>query len=147
MKKTIRVSQQKGPVLDISTDMIQPVLEKLVQIVVDFHWMARRYCDGRSTYAPHLLNEHVRVLQQMGIELNPTGDNAVFARDGAGRVYDKLPEDAVRLAEHDDLRYTLLEAIEAWRAKNGNREHIFFTCMCKSCGELRHAWRKVFPET
>lgn len=57
-------------------------INKLIEIVKDFHWMARRYVDGRSTYAPSLFNDHVRALQQMGIELNPGSDNTIWANDG-----------------------------------------------------------------
>lgn len=57
---------------------------KIREILKDFHWMARRYVDGRSTYATSLFNEHVRALIKMGIELNTTGDNTVWARDGGG---------------------------------------------------------------
>lgn len=28
-------------------------------IIADLHWMARRYADGRRTYVPKMLNDHV----------------------------------------------------------------------------------------
>lgn len=71
--------------------------ETLRLIVRNFHWMARRYADGRSTYATRLFNEHVRTLLSMGVELDPTGDETIWARDGMGRAYDKLSDEEASL--------------------------------------------------
>ena len=61
--------------------------------------MARRYADGRSSYAPGRFNDHVRALQGLGFEFH---NNApLFARDGMGRDFDRLTEDDVRSAELD----------------------------------------------
>lgn len=38
----------------------------LRKIVTDFHWMARRYADGRSSYVARMFNEHTRAMIQMG---------------------------------------------------------------------------------
>lgn len=67
--------------------------EILREIVVDYHWMARRYSDGRSTYATSLFNQHTRTLLDLGIELNRTSDNTIWARDGMGPRYDGLSEE------------------------------------------------------
>lgn len=61
-------------------------------IVVDLHWMARRYADGRMSYAPALFNDHTRALLALGIVLNPTADGTVWARDGQGRDFDALTD-------------------------------------------------------
>lgn len=74
-------------------------IEKLLEIVTDFHWMARRYADGRMSYATSLFNDHTRVLQSMDIELNPTADGVLFAQDGMGRPFDGLTDDQARLAQ------------------------------------------------
>lgn len=65
----------------------------LEAVVRDLHWMARRYVDGRSSYAPGLFNDHVRTLQRLGIELNPTGDGTIWARDAMGRAFDGLTDE------------------------------------------------------
>ena len=65
----------------------------LEAIVGDLHWQARRYADGRSSYATGLFNGHTRALLAMGIELNPTGDGTVWARDAMGRAFDGLTDE------------------------------------------------------
>src|SRR5690606_41919010 len=67
-------------------------LEALRRIVVDLHWRARRYVDGRTSYATRLFNDHTRALVALGVELNRTSDGTIWARDGMGRAYDGLPE-------------------------------------------------------
>lgn len=64
----------------------------LRNVVVDLHWMARRYVDGRQSYATGLFNEHTRALVALGIPLNPTGDGTIWARDGGGRGFDGLTD-------------------------------------------------------
>lgn len=68
-------------------------LEALRRIAVDFHWMARRYADGRSSYVTGLFNDYTRALLAMGVELNPTGDGTIWARDAMGRAYDGLTDE------------------------------------------------------
>jgi len=88
-------------------------VEKLIEIVRDFHWMARRYADDRMSYVTSLFNEHVRALQQMGIKLNPTGDETIWARDKMGSAYDGLPEDeqlSLNLKEDKDAK--LIQSIQ-----------------------------------
>lgn len=57
---------------------------KLEAIAIDLAWLARRYCDGRQTYAPSIYNEHARALLEMGVQLNATGDGLIWAKDGDG---------------------------------------------------------------
>jgi hypothetical protein len=78
--------------------------EALRQIVVDFHWMARRYCSGRSSYATSLFNDHVRALLRLGVKLKRGTDDTIWALDGMGRELAGLTPD-----EWD-------EAVEAERA-------------------------------
>lgn len=59
--------------------------------------MARRYVDGRSSYSTGLFNEHVRVLIKIGIELNYTGDDTIWAKDSMGRAYDGLTDEEASL--------------------------------------------------
>jgi hypothetical protein len=64
----------------------------LKRYCADLHWMARRYVDGRSSYAPSMFNGITRGLLSMGVQLNATGDGIIWARDGMGRGFDKLSE-------------------------------------------------------
>lgn len=65
--------------------------------VRDLHWMARRYADMRSTYAPSMLNEHTRALLAAGVHIK----EPYFARDGGGRRFDGLTEAEVAAAADD----------------------------------------------
>lgn len=66
--------------------------ELLRRVARDFHWMARRYADGRMTYATGLFNDHTRLLLSLGVELNNC-DGTLFAQDGMGRKYDGLTDE------------------------------------------------------
>lgn len=68
-----------------------PIDPELIEIINELHWMARRYADGRSTYAPVTFNECTRKLLKRGIKLNKP-DKVLFATDGMGRNYDRLSE-------------------------------------------------------
>lgn len=65
---------------------------RLREIARNLHWMARRYCDGRGSYATGMFNDLTRELLAMGIELNPTGDGTIWARDDRGRGFDGLTD-------------------------------------------------------
>jgi len=71
----------------------------LERIVVDLHWMARRYADGRASYATGLFNGHTRDLIRLGIHLNPTGDGTIWARDRMGRGCDGLTDEEAAMGE------------------------------------------------
>lgn len=64
----------------------------LRHIASDLHWMARRYADGRQSYATSLFNEHVRALLRMGVTFN-ISDKIIWARDVQGRNLDGLSEE------------------------------------------------------
>lgn len=65
--------------------------------VRDLHWMARRYADMRSSYAPGMFNRHTRALLAAGVDLKAPH----FARDGMGRSFDGLTEQEVQAAAED----------------------------------------------
>lgn len=52
------------------------------QIVRDIHWMARRYADGRNTYAPSMFNQAIKKAVEGGW-LQGTDDEPLYARDGS----------------------------------------------------------------
>jgi len=60
--------------------------EELKQIIQDTIWMAFRYVDGRSTYAPSMFNMAVHKLDSLGLSHLHAGDatanNRRFAEDG-----------------------------------------------------------------
>lgn len=66
---------------------------ELKVIAKDLHWMARRYADGRSSYATSLFNRHTRKLLRLGVELNQCGEGTIWARDSMGRRFDGLSDD------------------------------------------------------
>lgn len=108
------------------TDLLSR-MDVLTAAVRDFHWMARRYADERSSYAPNMFNKHTRACLSIGISFR----DALFARDGMGRAFDRLTDGEAAAAERDmpkgmrgnvwrdeemaDLRKRLSEALEAIR--------------------------------
>lgn len=59
--------------------------KELEQIILDIHWMARRYADGRRSYAVSMFNDAVSKAVEMGLNLKldtvvtpPT----IYAKDG-----------------------------------------------------------------
>lgn len=73
------------------------ISRELKEAIRCFHWMARRYADGRSSYAPTKFNDHVRMIVDTGIGLN----HPLYARDGMGRKFDGLTDEEVAAAEAD----------------------------------------------
>ena len=72
--------------------------EQLRTLFRDMHWMARRYCDGRATYATSTFNKITKDALRLGIDLDVTyrADGTVFAHDSGGRTCDGLlAEEAV----------------------------------------------------
>jgi hypothetical protein len=74
---------------------------------VEFHWMARRYCDGRMSTVVSSVNGIARDLIEAGIPLHEPR----FARDGMGRSFDGLTEAEALAAQEDMPRgHAFLEA-------------------------------------
>jgi len=75
LEKTPKISNQ---------EKIQ-ILEHLLQETL---WMARRYADGRSTYAPKMFNDVVHTLDALGLQHLLVGDDGKrFADDGGLGIY------------------------------------------------------------
>ena len=55
--------------------------EKLEHIIIHTLWMARRYADGRSTYAPGMVNEAIDMALELGIDLGGPPEE-IYAEDG-----------------------------------------------------------------
>ena len=54
----------------------------LEEIIRDIIWMARRYADGRSTYAPDMFNRAADRAIQLGITWKHDKNGEVYATDG-----------------------------------------------------------------
>lgn len=76
--------------MDTPQEFTPEQVAKLIDVIIDFHWMARRYADGRMTYATSLFNNHTDALLELGIPLNMTADQTLYAQDGMGRRFDGL---------------------------------------------------------
>lgn len=59
----------------------QNVLNDLERIIGETLWMARRYADGRSTYAPETVNKCIDLALELGIELDGPPEE-MYAKDG-----------------------------------------------------------------
>ena len=57
-------------------------IESLKSIIADFHWMARRYADGRRSYCASLFNQRTQEALMLGVVLNSTSDKTVWAKFG-----------------------------------------------------------------
>lgn len=64
---------------DATLDAALTALATLLGLVPDLHWQARRYCDGRATYAVWDFNRATRHLLALGVALNATGDGTIWA--------------------------------------------------------------------
>jgi hypothetical protein len=107
--KTKRELEAENAVLRRENDTLR-------RVAGDLAWMARRYCDGRMSYAPSLYNDYVRALLALGVPLNPTGDGTIWARDGMGRGYDGLGEEEAAMGGDK------ANAVGRWAA--GQRERV-----------------------
>ena len=101
--------------------------EELKRFCVDLQWMAKRYAEGRQTYAPSTVNNITRRLIEMGLPLNPCGEGTVWARDGGGRSFSSLSEEEWNkgepLSKWDTIAYN--EEFKALRAENQRLREAF----------------------
>lgn len=94
---------------EIEINKLRQENEALRKIAVDLHWMARRYADGRQSYATSLFNEHTRKLLEFNIKLNETGDHTIWARDGGGRAFDGLTNQEAGMGEKPEWTWSGIE--------------------------------------
>jgi hypothetical protein len=66
--------------------------QRLRHIAAELHWMARRYVDWSRTYVTGMFNDRTRELLRLGVKLNSTDDEIIWARDGMGRGFDGLTD-------------------------------------------------------
>ena len=46
-------------------------IDALIGIIHNTFWMARRYANGRQTYAPNIINDCLEKLHTLGIDIDP----------------------------------------------------------------------------
>ena len=60
--------------------------QQLRRVIYEIHWMARRYATGRSSYAPSMFNDALKVAIDLGCDIRPdVADNdKIYADYGYG---------------------------------------------------------------
>jgi hypothetical protein len=81
---------------------------RVLEDLRDLHWMARRYADGRQSYATGLFNGITRRLIKLGVKLNPTSHETFWARDAMGRPFDRLSDEEASMGQQ-------LTEFDIWR--------------------------------
>lgn len=69
----------------VPVEDVQTIARALTGVAEDLQWPARRYADGRSSYAVGMVNEATRVLIALGLRINPdqtVTPPTVWAEDG-----------------------------------------------------------------
>lgn len=56
--------------------------DQLKYIIRETLWMARRYADNRTTYAPYIFNECLDMAESLGVKIEDDIDIGKYARDG-----------------------------------------------------------------
>lgn len=75
--------------------------EMLLAAFGDIWWMARRYADGRSTYAPKMFNDAMHRALEAGFSKPNSGgsdghgEEPIWAMDGGGARYSGLSPEEV----------------------------------------------------
>ena len=83
----------------------------LKQIVVELHWMAFRYADGRSTFVPDTFNRLTEQLIGLGVEIVSRRDGNVFARDGMADMF-QLSKEKVALEQEVKSNYNVCGEVD-----------------------------------
>lgn len=95
--------------------------DTLRRLCVDLQWMAKRYAEGRRSYAVSMVNQATRTLLALGIELNPCGEQTVWARDGGGFAYSGLSQEEWDTGEPPDEWYKIIYNEEYLKLIEENR--------------------------
>lgn len=61
--------------------LLEDQLKAAHSIIIETLWMARRYADGRMTFAPTTVNECIDAAIKLGIDIQPDNDD-MYATDG-----------------------------------------------------------------
>ena len=60
--------------------------QKLLSAYEDVVWMAIRYAHGRSTYAPSMVRESIKRIQEIYPDWKPQKDPAIRPRDPENKI-------------------------------------------------------------
>ena len=62
--------------------------QQLRRVIFEIHWMARRYATGRSSYAPSMFNDALKVAIDLGCDIkpDPADNNKIFADFGPDMI-------------------------------------------------------------
>lgn len=71
--------------------LLEEEKQELKRIIKETLWMARRYADGRSTYAPEMVNKCIMSAEKLGISLEGPVDEP-YAKDGMFGVWNPETE-------------------------------------------------------
>ena len=69
--------------------------QQLRRVIRDIYWMARRYATGRSSYAPSMFNDAIKVAIDLGCDIYPdVADNdKIYADYGPDMIEHKAEAD------------------------------------------------------
>jgi hypothetical protein len=76
--------------------------EEYKDIIRDLLWMARRYADKRSTYAPHTVNLAIDMLILLGHKVEPDANGNLYADDGMFGQWNPKTQTFTKEGESDD---------------------------------------------
>lgn len=91
---------------------LSPRERRLAAVIRELHWMARRYAEGRQTYAASSCNDATREALALGVDL-AMPDGTLWAADGTGEAgYSGLSEEEMASAlKSKTLRLRLVPEI------------------------------------
>jgi hypothetical protein len=102
------------------------------EVIMDLHWMARRYADGRKSYVTRTFNDMTRKLLKLGVRLDKCQEG-MFARDAMGREFDGLTDDEYLYMEKIELEKSLNGRL----CKNINSKQIAMNEICGAAVKLK----------
>ena len=65
--------------------------QQLRRVIYEIHWMARRYATGRSSYAPSMFNDALKVAIDLGCDIkpDPSDSDKIYADYGPDMIEHK----------------------------------------------------------
>lgn len=84
---------EAGVRLRAENDALKAENQTLRHVLDEVLWQARRYADYRSSFAPTIYNDAVKLLLKTDYKVYNT-DGIIWARDAMGRDFDNLSEAA-----------------------------------------------------
>ena len=65
--------------------------QQLRRVIYEIHWMARRYATGRSSYAPSMFNDAIKIAIDLGCDIkpDPADSDKIYADYGPDMIEHK----------------------------------------------------------